>query len=48
MCHIHLGFSDMYDYVIHILNKKPNYIVLQGGTNDAVDTEATIFVDKLL
>ena len=38
----------MYDYVIHNLNKKPNYIVLQGGTNDAVDTEATVFVDKLL
>ena len=37
--------SDMYHYLILILNKKPDYIVLHVGTDDAVDAEASVIVD---
>ena len=37
--------SDMYHYLIPILNKKPDYIVLHVGTDDAVDAEASVIVD---
>ena len=40
--------DDMYHYLIPILNKKPDYIVLRTGENDAVGTEATVIVNKLL
>ena len=39
---------DMYHYLIPILNKKPDYIILHVVTSDAVDTEASVIVDKLL
>ena len=35
---------DMYHYLIPILNKKSDYIVLHFGTNDAVNTKATAIV----
>ena len=38
--------SDMYHYFIPI--KKADYIVLHVATNDTVDTELSVIVDKLL
>ena len=35
-------------YYIPVLNKSPNYIKLHVSTNDAVITEASVIVDKLL
>ena len=40
--------SDMHHYLIPILIKKPDYIVLHAGTNDVVNTEVSVIVDKLL
>ena len=40
--------SDMHHYLICALNKKPDYIVLHVGTDDAVDTETVVIVDQLL
>ena len=39
--------SDMYHYLIAILIKKPDYIVLHVGTTDAVNTEVSVIVDTL-
>lgn len=35
---------DMYHYLIPILNKMSDYIVLHFGTNDAVNTKASAIV----
>ena len=40
--------SDMDHSVTPILYKKPDYTVLHVGTNDAVDSQASVIVDKLL
>ena len=40
--------SYMFHYLIPILNKRPDYIVMHVGTNDAVDAEVIVIVDKLL
>ena len=36
--------NDMYHYLV--LNKNPDYITLHVGTNDAVDTEASLIVNN--
>ena len=40
--------SDMYHSLTPFLYKKPDYIVLHVGTNDTVDSQASVIVDKLL
>lgn len=35
---------DIYHYLIPILNKKSDYIVMHVGTNDAVNTKASAIV----
>ena len=40
--------SDMYHYLISLLEKKPDHVILHFGVNDAVNYEGTKTVDKLL
>ena len=39
---LYAKISDMYYYLIPILNKKPDYNMLHVGTNDVVETEAIV------
>ena len=40
--------SDMYHYLIPLLEKKPDHVILHVGTNDVVNYEGKKIVDKLL
>ena len=40
--------SDMYRYLITLLEKKINHVILHDGTNDVVNYEENEIVDKLL
>ena len=40
--------SDMYHYLVHILERKPNHVILHVGTNDVAHYEGTGIVDKPL
>ena len=40
--------DDMKHYLIPILAKKPDHIILHVGTNDATNSEGRVIVDKLL
>ena len=40
--------SDMYHYLVPILERKPNHVTLHGGTNDNAHYEGTDIVDKSL
>ena len=40
--------SDMYHYLIPLLEKKPDQVILHLGTNDVVNYEGKEIVDKLL
>ena len=40
--------SDMYQYLIPLFEKKPDYAILDIGTNDVVNYERKEIVDKLL
>ena len=40
--------SDLYHYLISLLEKKPDHVILHFGVNDAVNYEGTKTVDKLL
>ena len=40
--------EDMFDYVKPILKRKPDYVVLHVGSNDAKDMTSTNILDKLL
>ena len=39
---LYAKISDMYYYLIPILNKKPDYNMLHVGTNDVVETETIV------
>ena len=38
----------MFDYIKPIFKRKPDYVVLHVGTNNAKDMSSTIILDKLL
>ena len=40
--------SDMYHYLFHILERKPDHVILHVGKNDVALYEGTEIVDKLL
>ena len=40
--------SDMYHYLVPILERKPNHVTLHVGTNDVAQYEGTDIVDKSL
>ena len=40
--------SDMYHYLVPILERKPDHVILHLGTNDVAHYEGTDIVDKLL
>ena len=38
----------MFHYLVPLLEKMPDYVILQVGTNDAIDYEASDIVKKIL
>ena len=40
--------SDMYHYLVPILEKQPDHVILHVGTNDVAHYEGTDIVDKML
>ena len=40
--------EDMFHYLVSLLEKMPDYVILHVGTNDAMDYEASAIVKKIL
>ena len=40
--------EDMFHYLVPLLEKMPDYVILHVGTNDAMDYEASAIVKKIL
>ena len=40
--------EDMFDYLVPLLGKMPDYVILHVGTDDAIDYEASDIVKKIL
>ena len=40
--------EDMFLYLVPLLEKMPDYVILHVGTNDAIDCEASDIVKKIL
>ena len=40
--------EDMFHYLVPLLEKMPDYVILHVGTNDAMDYEASAIVEKII
>ena len=40
--------DDMFHYLVPLLEKNPDYVILHVGTNDAVDHQSNEFISKIL